>query len=56
MKTIVYVGSADEVEVPAAGIFAKKGEPVEVEDDVAKSLLKQESNWAAGKAKPSKKE
>lgn len=54
MKTIVYIGPASEVEVPAAGIVAKQGEPIEVEDTLAKSLLEQTSNWAA-KA-PKKKE
>lgn len=54
MKTIVYVGPAAEVEVPALGITVKKGEPVEVEDAAAKTLLEQTSNWAA-KA-PKKKE
>lgn len=55
MKSVVYIGPAEEVEVPALGIIAKKGEPIEVEDALAKSLLEQESNWAA-KAKPTKKE
>lgn len=55
MATVVYVGPHAEVEVPAAGIVAKQGEPVEVSAEVAKSLLKQEDIWAAPKAKPSAK-
>lgn len=55
LVSVVYIGPHAEVEVPAAGIVAKNGEPVDVPEDIAKSLLKQEDNWAAPTAKPSAK-
>jgi hypothetical protein len=55
LVSVVYVGPYPEVEVPAAGIVAKHGEPVDVPEDVAKSLLTQTDSWAAPKAKPSAK-
>ena len=40
---LIYGGPHDEVEVPAAGVVARRGEPVEIEDEaVAKGLLKQD--------------
>lgn len=55
MALVQWVGGADEVYVPAAGISARRGIPVEVPDDVAGSapsgdllgegLLAQTSNW-----------
>lgn len=40
--------------IDATGVVAEPGVPVEVPDDLGKSLLEQPDNWAA--AKPSKKE
>ena len=47
MKRVVYVGSdPDGVEIGDVGVFAPKGEPVEIEDDgLAARLLEQETNW-----------
>lgn len=46
MALLRYVGPIDEVYVPAAGVTAQRGgEPVEVPDEVAASLLEQET-WA----------
>lgn len=45
-RQVKYVGPYDEVEVPAAGIRVKRGETVEVESDIAKSLTAQ-SVWNA---------
>jgi hypothetical protein len=40
---LIYGGPYDEVEVPAAGVVARRGEPVEIEDDaIAKQLLEQD--------------
>lgn len=41
-----YDGPFDEVEVPAAGVVAKRGEVYELESEVAKSLLEQEDSWS----------
>lgn len=46
---LVYSGAHDEVEVPDAGIVAQRGVPVEVEDEVAKRLLEQDTWARAGK-------
>lgn len=47
MPQIVYCGPFDEVYVPAFGLAAiKPGEPVEVSDDAAASLLEQHEAWA----------
>lgn len=56
-KTVVYNGPFDEVEVPTPDgrvFVAKRGEPVEVPEELAKSLLEQDI-WDARKA-PAKKE
>lgn len=45
---IKYVGPFDAVEVDGLGVV-QNGESVEVDSDLAKSLLEQESNWASGK-------
>ena len=37
---LIYDGMFDEMEVPAAGIVAKRGEPVDVPDEVGASLLR----------------
>jgi hypothetical protein len=49
---IVYDGPFDEVEVPAAGVVAKRGEPVDVDADVARSLLEQDVWSEAPAEKP----
>lgn len=48
MSLIKYVGPFDAVEVDGLGVV-QNGESVEVDSDLAKSLLEQESNWASGK-------
>jgi len=45
---IIYDGPFDAVEIPTAGMVARRGEPVTVPDDIAKSLIEQ--GW-----KPAKK-
>lgn len=45
-KQVRYVGPYDEVTVPDAGVTVKRGETVEVDGDVAKSLTAQ-SVWEA---------
>ena len=47
MKRVVYVGpDPDGAEIVDAGVYAPKGEPVEIaDDDLATRLLEQESNW-----------
>ena len=44
MTKIVFVGesSARDIVVPGGAIHAVKGEPVDVPDDIAKSLLEQD--------------
>ena len=47
---IKYVGAHDAVEVPAANLLeVKNGETVEVDSEIAKSLLEQADNWRPGK-------
>lgn len=55
--TIVYVGEAESVWVPALDAVVLAGEPIVVNDDeVAASLLEQPENWALeGAAPPSPK-
>jgi len=49
---LVYLGPHDEVELPTVGIFAVRGEPVDVEDKgVAEQLLAQGWTKAGQKAK-----
>lgn len=45
MKSLIYSGAHDAVEVPDAGIVAHRDVPVDVADEVAESLLAQ-STWA----------
>ena len=47
MPQIVYCGPYDEVDVPAHRLRALAGEPVDVSDEAAASLLEQPDNWAA---------
>ncbi len=47
---VVYGGPIDAVEVPAANCIAVRGEPVEVPDEVGKSLLEQDT-WTESKPK-----
>ena len=50
MKTVVYNGPYSAVEVPALGVTAVRGEPVEVADEeIASALLRQ--GWREIKAK-----
>jgi hypothetical protein len=46
---LIYEGPIDEVEVPDAGVVARRGEPVEIDDDLARLLLKQDT-WAEAPA------
>jgi hypothetical protein len=43
MPLLKYVGPSDEVYVRDAGVYAKRGEPVEIPEPVASSLLEQET-------------
>lgn len=56
MPRITYTGPHDEVEIPSAGVVCKRGESVEVPDELGKSLLEQADNWQPLKATPNKKE
>jgi hypothetical protein len=47
---VVYSGPIDAVEVPAANCIAVRGEPIEVPDEVGKSLLEQDT-WSESKPK-----
>lgn len=52
MKTVKYIGDYEEVEIAATGQIVKRGESVSVDDDeLAKALLEQESNWERSSAK-----
>lgn len=46
MPQVVYCGPIDEVDLPALNLRAKPGQPVEVSDEAAESLLAQADNWA----------
>lgn len=48
---LIYGGPLADVDVPEAGIVAYRGEPVEVEDSIARRLLEQDT-WT--EAKPAK--
>lgn len=52
-EQVVYDGPHAEVEIPAAQVTAKRGEPVDVPADVAKALKKQ-STWKAAPSGASK--
>lgn len=39
---VVYRGPSDAVEVPALNVVARRGEPMEVPDEVATELLRQD--------------
>lgn len=45
---LVYTGAHAEVEVPDAGIVARRGTPIDVPDEAAKRLLEQDT-WAEDK-------
>jgi hypothetical protein len=51
---LVYGGPIDEVEVPAAGVVARRGEPVDVPDEVAELLLEQET-WSRAEQGPKRR-
>jgi len=44
---LTYTGPYDEVEIPSAGVVCKRGETVDVPDELGKSLLEQADNWRA---------
>ena len=52
MKSITYIGKHAEVEFEQGSIWrtAVNGEPIDVPDDLADSLLEQSDQWAAVKA------
>lgn len=55
MTLLRYVGSADSVYVSALDRVVLAGDPVDVDDDLAVSLLEQSDNWqSAPAAKPTK--
>lgn len=47
---IKYVGPHDEVEIPSLGLVCKNGDSVDVDDEMALELIKQES-WASAAAR-----
>lgn len=49
MKSVAYGGPYQAVDIPSLGCVARKGEPIEVEDEIAESLLRQ--GWTEIKAK-----
>lgn len=52
MPALTYIGSHDEVEIPAAGVVVKRGESFDCYDATAAALLEQTDNYkAATKAK-----
>ena len=51
MRTIIYVGQSVGVNISATGQYATRDEPIEVESDLADSLLEQ-SVWEEAKQKP----
>ncbi len=52
---IVYVGPfADGVEIGATGQWVRPGEDVEVDSDLADSLLEQKANWSRPTTKAAK--
>ena len=53
---LTYTGPHDEVEIPSAGVVCKRGESVEVPEELGASLLEQADNWQPVKATTSKKE
>lgn len=42
---IRYIGGHDEVEIDETGQVCKRGETVEVDNDLGKRLAEQKSNW-----------
>ena len=46
---VKYMGPFDAVIV--AGVEAKRGEPIEVDDVLGSSLLEQEDNWRAASSR-----
>ncbi len=58
---ITYIGplrspndERGDVEIPDAGQWARAGEPIEVDSDLAERLLEQEGNWARANTKAAK--
>jgi hypothetical protein len=51
---VKYVGPHDEVEVPLANVTCKRGDSVDVPDDVGLELIKQDS-WDAAPTRVSAK-
>lgn len=49
---LVYPGPFDQVEVPAVGVVAVRGEPVEVPEPHASSLIAQ--GWTPVKPEPAR--
>lgn len=58
---ITYIGplrspgdDRGDVEIADSGQWARAGEPIEVETDLAEHLLEQEGNWARANTKAAK--
>jgi hypothetical protein len=51
---LIYPGPFDQVEVPAAGVTAVRGEPVEVPEPHAASLIEQ--GWTPVRPRPKKEQ
>lgn len=54
MQKRYYVGPYDEVELDATGDVVRRGEYVEVDDDLAELLDQQPTNWAKPNTKAAK--
>ena len=53
---VTYVGRYDAVYVPVLGLDVAKDETVDVDSEIAKSLLEQPDNWKSGKKSTTKTE
>jgi hypothetical protein len=53
---ITYIGSSRAVDIIHTSLTAVNGEPIDVPDDIAKSLLEQTDNWTAAKPDAPKKD
>lgn len=53
--TVEYCGPDAEVDIPTLGMLCKRGEAINVPDDVAKNMLEQPANWRLPKRKTTPK-
>lgn len=52
---VTYIGPNASVDVPALGMVAQHGVPLEIPDDAAERLLEQETNWRSEPKTPRKR-